>query len=998
MNNALRAALTLLMLAVLSLRIGTANAATLTVTNTNDSGTGSLRQALADASNGDTVTFDPSVTGTISLTSSPLVISTNLTITGPGPAQLAISGNDARAVCVVIGGVSVSISGLALTHGYDNSSGGAAISTGGALTLDNCVLSNNVSANTDDGQGGAILCYDQGLPVVISNCVFLNNSAPRAGGAICTEIFGGPVRAVSITRCSFSGNSCAQPSGQGGAIGAYGANVTIADSTFQDNNAPVGGAVFSSSSVTATGSTFANNRAVANTTANVSGDGGAIYGGTVNLTNCTITGNTAEGTTYGGGGIFATSAAITNCSVANNSAPNANGGGIDTVSGSLTATNSILAGNTAVSGPDCSGSLISNDYNLIQNTSGCTITGATTHNITGVDPLLGPLQNNGGPTMTRALLAGSPAIDAGDPATPLTTDQRGLPRPKDGNGDGVAVSDIGAFEVQTTYSVSGRVSDGSGAGISGATLTLGGATAQSNSAGYFTFAAVPAGSYTLTPSYNGYMFQPAYRSVRVVNSNITGQNFVGGYQIAGRISDNTGKALVNVPVTRSGSDTPAYTNSAGYYTFSFLLPGTYTVTPHLNGYSFTPASRTVNLTNGSVSSQNFTAAFAYTVSGRISTSSGAAIAGVTVSLSPAPDGVVSPAFTNSAGYFTFLNVPAGSYTLTPAKFGATFLPASRSITVTTAALSGQNFTGDAGHTVSGSIALSNGVPLAGANVVASPGQSSTPPTNSRTSPVVATIFITTDTYNTYAPNGVPRAGTGNRATLTLIDTRYQSFSSGDFVASDLRSTSVSAFSAAHMEAQLDGAELIPVAIGQSALSLSDALLSSDFARDGLASRFQTAAGAPWYDISPNPPSAAQAYIGQHYQSVVDGSEPVNGAAPFIDNPRVMDLIVTNPAPITPGHLTMPVLDFAPVYVESARLINGIAQITVRFLPKYLDPGAYGVFSATTDSVGNFRFSQLPNGMYTLTPMLSGYSFTPPAKTITVAGATVTGQDFIGSQP
>jgi hypothetical protein len=112
----------------------------------------------------------------------------------------------------------------------------------------------------------------------------------------------------------------------------------------------------------------------------------------------------------------------------------------------------IIAGNTNGAGgiwPDCAGAFASADYNLIQNTNGCTITNLTAHNIYGQDPLLGPLRDNGGPTWTQALLPGSPAIDAGY-SSGLLTDQRGGGRPyvKPGNtnvlaGDG---SDIGAFE------------------------------------------------------------------------------------------------------------------------------------------------------------------------------------------------------------------------------------------------------------------------------------------------------------------------------------------------------------------------------------------------------------------------------------------------------------------------------------------------------------------------------------------------------------------------
>src|SRR5262249_54442497 len=107
--------------------------------------------------------------------------------------------------------------------------------------------------------------------------------------------------------------------------------------------------------------------------------------------------------------------------------------------GSVTLYNTIVAGNTAPTAPDISGTVISNGYNLIQNTSGATITGTTTGNILGQNPLLGPLEDNGGPTLPRALLPLSPALDAGDPALAGTKDQRGTVRD--------ARPDIGAFEV-----------------------------------------------------------------------------------------------------------------------------------------------------------------------------------------------------------------------------------------------------------------------------------------------------------------------------------------------------------------------------------------------------------------------------------------------------------------------------------------------------------------------------------------------------------------------
>jgi hypothetical protein len=173
------------------------------------------------------------------------------------------------------------------------------------------------------------------------------------------------------------------------------------------------------------------------------------------MTNCTISGNTAGGN---GGGISSQNTGdlsgpytLTNVTITNNVADSNNpqlfavgGGGIcNRDSGTMTLLNTIVAGNIDRGGrsPDCSGTINSQGHNLIQSTAGFTIEGDTTGNITGQDPLLGQLADNGGPTLTHLPLAGSPAIDAGTSTGAAATDQRGFARPQ-----GEAV-DIGAVEV-----------------------------------------------------------------------------------------------------------------------------------------------------------------------------------------------------------------------------------------------------------------------------------------------------------------------------------------------------------------------------------------------------------------------------------------------------------------------------------------------------------------------------------------------------------------------
>ena len=397
----------------------------ITVTNTNDSGAGSLRQAIADA-NGHTINF--AVTGTIILTSGALVIEKNMTITGPGADQLTISGNDSSRV-FSISSVTVTFSGLTITNGKTSSSGGGIWTSGGTVTLTDCTISHNTAT---DGHGSGIYSSSGGT-VTLTNCTISHNTAKMGGGIWNNN------GAVTLTGCTLSDNTASLA---GGGMYNYGGTASLSNCTVTGNKSDTGdgGGIYNETTLILEDCTVSGNTA--------SVDGGGIYGlsgSTSTLTACTISGNTAGSI---GGGIYNdnSTATLTNSTVSGNTA--SDGGGIYHYKGTATLTNCTVNANTATS----ASSLHNNDGSVT--IANCIVVGSSVgtltdggYNIQGTNPNLGPLQDNGGPTFTHALLAGSPALDAipeggnsynGAPPT----DQRGESRPSPSGGN----CDIGAYE------------------------------------------------------------------------------------------------------------------------------------------------------------------------------------------------------------------------------------------------------------------------------------------------------------------------------------------------------------------------------------------------------------------------------------------------------------------------------------------------------------------------------------------------------------------------
>src|SRR6266853_1340990 len=204
MKTRILSVITLLCAAIASLQI--VQAGIITVMNTNDSGAGSLRQALADANDNDTITFDPGLNGlTITLTTGQLSVNDRVFIFGPGADMLAVSGNHTGRVFQIASGKTAVISGLTITNGTMNGNGGGIYNDHANLGLFDCMVSGNSAV---DAHGGGI--YNDHASLIVFYSTFSGNSA-RAGGGIYNDH-----ATLTVNTCTVSGNSA--DSGFGGGI------------------------------------------------------------------------------------------------------------------------------------------------------------------------------------------------------------------------------------------------------------------------------------------------------------------------------------------------------------------------------------------------------------------------------------------------------------------------------------------------------------------------------------------------------------------------------------------------------------------------------------------------------------------------------------------------------------------------------------------------------------------------------------------------------------
>jgi uncharacterized delta-60 repeat protein/CSLREA domain-containing protein len=419
----------------------------------------SLREAIElanSAANLDEIQFAPALSGgTITLTVGQLLVNNDLTITGPGAANLTISGGNAFRVFDLQTNPDVIISGLRISGGLTTGAVqlGAAVRSTGNLEIINSVVTNN--STTGSQSGGAGIFQGVSGTLRLTNSTVSNNTAPNffsPGGGIYSQ------GDVIVTSSSITGNSTGGQFGSGAGILVSGNDLTITDSTVSNNvatgaDSSGGGIVVANGNLNVMRSTISGNSTVANAGGiGFDSNGSAV---TATIINSTISGNSAGS----GGGIanFRGTLNLQHSTVTLNTAPANSGSGLASFSdGTLIANtvilSSIISANTnsdvdnilTLTGVN---TITSSGFNLI-GTGNATTSFNQISDLVGIanNPQLSPLAANGGPTLTHALLAGSAAIEAGNTTSTQSTDQRGAGFARVVGGK----VDIGAYELQAT--------------------------------------------------------------------------------------------------------------------------------------------------------------------------------------------------------------------------------------------------------------------------------------------------------------------------------------------------------------------------------------------------------------------------------------------------------------------------------------------------------------------------------------------------------------------
>jgi CSLREA domain-containing protein len=799
----------------------------------------------------------------------------------------------------------------------------------GACTSTQCTLRDavNYSATGDtiafhSGLSGTIT-INAGLGALV---VRRNLTITGPGASTITVSGNNASRVLALSNGTFSGpsltvsgltltNGSASSSQGGGAILNDHGRLTLQNCIVTNSAAGAGGGIYNDGTNGGSATLILTSCTVSN---NFADFGGGIYNdgyqgtATTTVTSCVFNNNTANA---GSGGAFfndgtsggSASLSLTNTTLGTNSA--AFGGGIYSQgsggNASLRLTNSTLNGNFALgtSQTPALGGGVYNDAH--QGTATTTITGTT-------------LNGN--------------SADIGGGAY------------NDGTGNGNANLGVtNSTFTKNAASYGGAFYNDAYGGS--ATLALTNVTLSANSA--------QSGGGVYNDGTNGGHALLQLTNTILANSSGNVLNNAGTVSSLGHnlSTDNTGAStLVSGDLLNTNPllDPNGLKNNGGPTQTIALLPGSPAIDHGDNGRAPTTDQRGVTRPqpSGGIVDIGAYEARQLTLSGTVANSSATPVSGVTITLVANPGAVTRIAQTDANGNYSFANVVEGSYRLTPSKSGVTFTPTSRNLTLSSANLTGQNFTAggtSTTFTISGRIVTSAGVSISGVTVARTGGTS-----------------VTTDTNGNYSFTGVAngtytitpsKAGTTFTPTSKSVTVNNANVANVNFAGSTSSSFTIS---------------------GRVVFSTGTGISGVTVTRSGSATPVTTDANGNYT-----------------FTNVAVGSytiTPSKSGYSFIPTSKVVSVSSSNVANV----------NFTGGFTVSGHIATSSGTAIPNVQVKLTKGGSTTTVIVATNSSGNFSFLAVPNGTYAITPTLSGTTFTPTSRTVTVNGAGVSGQNFTGT--
>ncbi|SRR6266540_1248321 len=508
-----------------------------------------------------------------------------------------------------------------------------------------------------------------------------------------------------------------------------------------------------------------------------------------------------------------------------------------------------------------------------------------------------------------------------------------------------------------TFALSGTVSGAIAEGVtislvgqtaSGATVTASTATGRR---GQYAFKNVQNGTYTVTPSADGYAFYPASCAVTVSGSDTTRVDFISSktHVISGTVGGAPADGVIVTLASGTGTPSATLTDATGRYTFTGVLDGTYTITPSKPGFVFSPAELDVTVSGSDLSGQDFTASVpTHAISGSVV---GAAVEGVTVTLWSSLTGSLVTT-TDAAGHYVFAGLYDGFYQVTPSKSGYYLSPSSFSLTLSGSDVTLPDITASALHFISGTVSgvVSGGLLVSLSNSVGGLLQQTT-----------------TDAAGHYT---------------------FAGLRDGSYVVRP--SNSSYAFSPTSASVTVSGSDVPNVDFVSAVQRFTISGTVGGATAEGVT--LTLALGSTTNVVATTTTDALGNYA---FTDLLTGSYAVTPAkAGYVFSPNVRWVTLSS-ADATGQSFTAAALHAITGSVVGS-VLDGVAVSLLSRSSGYSGPTGPQGPVLVTDASGAFRFDQ-PAGAYTLTPARTGYSFSPAARDVDVSGGDVAmGPSFTSS--